>query len=331
MLKGHDDMVQKLVCSPDGTRLLSASALGQICLWDLQEGTCEKTMPLPGGIVSLSIAFTRDNVPLAALKENHCVTVLNVLTGERAPSMDLHCLATPVFSPDGSLLVMCCREGVMHVRGTQSAFRDVIASPRGANANDRCTVSNSNGLLAMGARHCIYICDLPEHREMTLFAEGTGEVRVIAFAPDDDVLAAVINTTTVILWDVKTRAILHRLPSRDWIMGIAFSQTGRFLLTPSISDGVFVNIVIRAGPAPTTKNATLRMWDTRIGEIKCEIAVRPTFVAIISKDDSEIISGETAGDIIIHPSNIRIPRVIDPDVEFDGIKSGARPPTPQTS
>ena len=104
VLKDHQVPIRCLAFSPDGKILASGGADQVVKLWNVASGQKIDTLPHKGTVSSL--AFSPNSLTLATVTEDSSVTLWDVGTRKARRTLTGHSgtMATPAFSPDGSLI-----------------------------------------------------------------------------------------------------------------------------------------------------------------------------------------------------------------------------------
>jgi len=106
-LRGHTGGVFNVAFSPDGARLVSASADRTLRVWDVESG--KELMTLRGHDESaLSVAFSPDGTRIASVSEDRTVRLWDAATGALVLTLEGFKQGTysVAFSPDGKQLAV---------------------------------------------------------------------------------------------------------------------------------------------------------------------------------------------------------------------------------
>ena len=191
-LQGHEDRVDELVFSPDGT-ILAAHALDTpVRLWDVTTGHSLITLTEKLGF-SRILMFSKDGKTFVGQTKSGEIELWDVATKKLRTRLDgklnstIHALA---FSPDAKIIA-------------------------GVNPNGDFRVWDAN----TGA-------------ELFSFVTGnTEKLNALAFSPDSSTLASG-HTTTIQFWDTRTFTQLsNRIDANALLSALVFSPDGRTVTT----------------------------------------------------------------------------------------------------
>ena len=100
ILEGHTESVNRVVFSPDGKMLASASQNRTIRIWDVATGAHKLT---GHNAYIYSVAFSPDGKTLASGSENGRIRLWDITTGQYRVTLEGHrsAVRSVAFSPDG--------------------------------------------------------------------------------------------------------------------------------------------------------------------------------------------------------------------------------------
>jgi WD40 repeat protein len=225
--------------TPDGRRILTASADGAAEVWDASTGRRVELLS-PANATGLEQSTLSPDGKLAVTADDHGVVRIWALANRRL----LGTIENPVgagingvsVSPDGKVLVTADSDGSVRLwnLATRTAFAR-FALPRGTSsyaaaisAGGVVAAAGSDGtaeLWRQGTRH-------PFH---TLRDPDGDALYAITFSPNGRIVATASFDGVARVWDVATGALVARLPEPGGapVYGVAFSPDGRRLLTAS--------------------------------------------------------------------------------------------------
>ncbi|MFV1958769.1 MAG: WD40 repeat domain-containing protein, partial [Planctomycetota bacterium] len=298
VLAGHMDDVVTASIAPDGRFAASGGFGGTIRLWDLETRELARAF-LGQATVVTHVRFSPDGQRLAAAYDDGRIVVRDlpdgrVVGGWRAHEGTVRALA---YLPGGTRLVSVGQDGLLRAWDAEAGTK-VGEVPIGeALADDvrgpgQIAVSHDGRWIATGD---------PDGRIRLFAANGLrplrdlrghdGEIRGLAFSPDDGVLASVSTDQTLRLWDPATGGLIRSSSGRNpelgrdaGLNGVTFSPDGSRIATGSFSGLVRLWAVegvrllatlgqdhwvteIHFSPDGTRlltplTNATVRIWDS---------------------------------------------------------------------
>ncbi|HYH28058.1 MAG TPA: hypothetical protein VEA19_04670, partial [Actinomycetota bacterium] len=239
-LSGHGGMLTGLRFSPDGTKLIAASASGAsqypdsrtVPIWDPRSGDLVGT--LVGHTDEISgVAFSPDGRRIATGSYDGTLRVWDASTGRQEHSLKVEADAFGIaFSPDRRFLLagIGC-EGPITVWDARTLRQRTVLE-----GHDECiqalTFHPDGRLLSASWDGTAKLWDLRTNRAVATLSGHTGPVVGVAVSPDGARIATSSIDGTAKLWDAETGTEILTLFGHDRIVHtVAFSPDGRFLAT----------------------------------------------------------------------------------------------------
>ncbi|RKU35770.1 hypothetical protein C6496_15855 [Candidatus Poribacteria bacterium] len=223
--------------SPDGSQIAVATPNG-VVLYDTYSGNPVTPFPiLVGDVIALTISPVREREggqTIAVANENGIVRLWNARTGEHSADFIGH--------TDPVVALAFSPDGNTLASGSLREIR----------------------LWDLTARATSPAAVLQGHRDM---------VTTLAFSPDGRTLASTSFYGTILLWDVETGQLRHRLPAHtDSIQALAFSPDSEILVSGSYW-------------SPNAES-TIRVWNPHTGRLLStfEDHTTPVFALAFSPD-----------------------------------------------
>jgi WD40 repeat protein len=250
---GTGGPVVAVAFDPDG-KLLAIGGVGtgrRVLLWDTAAGSVVATVPLESDPVNLTLAFSPDARTLLIGGLTTDAELWDVASRRRTITVAQPSLAASV-GPDGlfGFAGTASGHGVAHLWDAMT--RRVVATfPDGGPDYlvDTVAFSPDGRYLATGGYSDLLaspvdfpghttLWDLPARRPIATLRTpgGQGRVRVVAFSPDDRLLAVGAsgrsNASQLTLWQVPTHRLVGEVPAQRGAVGVvslAFSPRGDLL------------------------------------------------------------------------------------------------------
>ncbi|MCP4345428.1 MAG: tetratricopeptide repeat protein [Desulfobacterales bacterium] len=242
----HSGLVSSLAFSPDGTRLASGSSDNTIRLWDVKNGTLQKTLVNHTDKV-WSVAFSPDGALLASGAADNMIRLwdakngydLNIVKGHKDE------VRSVAFSPDGQWLASGSNDKTVRLWNIKNLENEISPNTLGGNSGWALSVAFSpdGAYLASGSSDSkIRLWKMKSrkivHRE---FKGHTGLVLNVAFSPNGKNLASGSDDGTIRLWKIETGEQMQSLEiDGHWGWSVAFSPYGKILAGTSSDNKIFL-------------------------------------------------------------------------------------------
>jgi len=247
-LKGHRNLVTRVVYSPTDEEVASASGDGTIRLWDLETGSQLLILKDHASDV-LGLAYSPHGDMIASCSADMTVRLWDVITGDCRKVLSGHTgyIYGVVYSPSENQIASCSRDTMLRfwevetgecirvLSGHNDTVWDVTYSPHGdqiASASSDKTVRLWN----VETGSCLHI----------LYGY-TNAVCSVVYSPKGDQVVSGSMDMAVRFWDVETGSCLHTLTGhRGAVFCVSYSPKGDKVVTGSA-------------------DKTLRLWDASAG------------------------------------------------------------------
>jgi len=246
-LKGHLSYVKRVVYSPTGEKIASASADETMRLWDMATGSQLHVLNHASDFFGLAYSPKGDLIASGAA--DRTVRLWNVITGDCSKVLSGHTGSVygVAYSPSGERIASCSAdtgirlwdvetgESIRTLFGHSAAVWDVTYSPHGdqiASASQDNTVRLWN----VETGSCLHI--LNGH---------TRDILSVVYSPKGDQVVSGSMDRVVRFWDVETGSCRHTLTGHSGsVYSVSYSPKGDKVVTGS-------------------PDFTLRLWDASAG------------------------------------------------------------------
>jgi len=212
LLHGHTDVVFGLAFSPDGRRLISASADKTAIIWNLTARVAEHTLAGHREFI-FAVGFTPDSARVVTGSDDHDLRLWSVANGKEIRKMSGHGdkVRTVAFAPDGTIATGDWSGEIRTWNGKTGAFRKVLAkqptevgslsfSPDGSKLLSSISKSSADAN-PYGAN----VFDAATGRELVAYREHHNIVLATATSPDGRWAATGGGANNEIhIWDLES-------------------------------------------------------------------------------------------------------------------------------
>lgn len=276
----NDDTVWATRFSPDGKRLYTSGLGERILVWDVEKKAYADQIPVP---YAIHLALDKAGRLMAAGSPNGLSIVEPA--ARRITAKLEHPASQSLFSgtisPDGKKIAAGFRDGDILLGAVPPAGKPKVLKGHKM-AVQALAFSPDGRVLAAGGRDGkLSFWDAKTGRRTGLVQAHTHQIIKLEFSPDGTSLATTARDQSVRVWSVKTRSQRRVLFStKERLIPDDFDQRGAGGVIHNspefkrLTDQALFGLAYSgdgAMIAATIDNTTLRVWDTRTGEVLGEL------------------------------------------------------------
>ena len=204
-LEEHTSSVTRIVFSPDGTTLASASDNRTIRLWDVATGSLKHTLTGHRGNI-YSLAFSSDGSVLASADSEGKIRLWNATTGLYRVTLEGHQsgVNSLAFSPDGQTLASGSSDQTIRLWNATTSLYRVTLEGHSNSVNSIAFSPNGQTLASGSSDQTIRLWDATTGFHKQTFTEQGRSVYEISFIEGGKTLASKSSDQTFRLWDAST-------------------------------------------------------------------------------------------------------------------------------
>lgn len=273
-LVGHQDKVNVVAFSPDGSQILTGSSDHNLRLWNSQGEAIGQ--PLKGHTDNVTAAvFSPDGKLIASGSKDKTIRLWDKFRN-LIKSFDSHQdgITAIAFSPNGQLIVSSSDDGTVHLWDIQG---NPIGKPFVGHEDEITAIAFSpDGQLIASASQdrTVRVWDTQGNQVVRPWRKHQDLVNAVAFSPDGKLIASGGDDEKIRLWNLQGNEVAEPFIGHVGIIwSLAFSRDGKTIVSAS-------------------SDRTIRFWDLQGNEIKPPLRGHLGLInsVAISPDGSQVVS-----------------------------------------
>jgi hypothetical protein len=275
VLAGHTDVIFSAAFSPDGSRIVTASADRTARVWDAYTGAVLVTLSGHSDAVSAA-AFSPDGARIVTASWDKTARVWDAKTGAGLITLSGHndWVRSAAFSPDGASIVTASADDTAHIwnAGTGTTLATLVG--HSGDVRDAAYSSNGAFIVTASLDKTARVWNARTGATVATLSGHSDEVWSAAFSQDVTRIVTASRDDTARIWDARTGTGLITLSGHsDDVNGAAFSSDGSHIVTASDDN-------------------TARVWDALTGANLATLSGHSDWVtsAAYSPDGTHIVT-----------------------------------------
>lgn len=226
---GHQDWINVVIFSPDGTKLVSGSKDQTMLMRDAYTGQELRRFIGHSGPI-LSMAFSPDGAQLVSASEDKSIRLWDTATGRELMQISGH--TGPVnsveFSPDGSQLVSGAEDESIRLWDAESGEEVQRFTGHSGPVNSVSFFSDGTRFISGGVDQSIRLWEISSGQELQSFTGHTGAVNAVDISPSDALIFSGSDDKSARLWRVSDgqEILTQPLILTDEVRSVKFSADG---------------------------------------------------------------------------------------------------------
>ena len=274
-LSGHTKALFSAAFSPDGNRVVTASADNTARLWDAKTGAALATLSgHTAGVINA--VFSPDGSRVVTASYDNTARLWDAKTGAALATLSGHTdvVNSAVFSPDGSRVVTASRDKTARLWDAKTGA--ALATLSGHTDVVNSAVFSPDGSRVVTGSHdsTARLWDAATGAAFATLSGHAGSVTSAVFSPDGSRVVTASEDNTARLWDAKTGAALAMLAKHTGpVESAVFSPDSERVVTAS-------------------NDHTARLWDAKTGAALATLSGHTAVVrsAMFSPDGSRVVT-----------------------------------------
>jgi WD40 repeat protein/serine/threonine protein kinase len=280
-LKGHTSMVGSASFSPDGSRVVTASADKTAKVWDTKTGAEVLTLKGHTDFVE-SASFSPDGLRVVTASRDATAKVWDAKSGAEVLTLKGHTdfVESASFSPDGSRVVTGSADTTAKVWDAKTGAHVLTVKGHARGVTSASFSPDGSRIVTGGFDKTAKVWDAQTGAEVLTLKGHTGYVYSASFSPDGLRVVTASRDATANVWDARTGAAILTLRGHTRpVFSASFSPDGSRIVTGSI-------------------DKTAKVWDAQTGAEILPLKGHIGFVhsASFSPDGLQVVTGGLSHD-----------------------------------
>ncbi|MCK4897486.1 MAG: PQQ-binding-like beta-propeller repeat protein, partial [Anaerolineales bacterium] len=327
ILAGNEDIVNRVVLSPDDKTVFAGIDDGTVILWDLATGQILWEQQAHTLEVN-DVAFSPDGQFIAATFDDR-IMFWHTANGQLIRQIESIAIDQKiVFSPTGNQFATIGKEEVGRLVFWDFTSGEAIREfDRGSNIEDITYTADGSAILIASNDGVLTLLDAQTgqviYEVQQDLGTSAGALRFVAFSPDGTRVIVAFSNAGVLVWDLATGDLLQHFRYEGGVFSLAFHpedgavltggqgivrtinpQTGEILRANTAHSSAILDLAITSDgkhAVTTALDGIVRLWDLQSGQVVRRFAAPNTdlFEVALSPDAQTVLVGSTDGSVTL--------------------------------
>jgi WD40 repeat protein/serine/threonine protein kinase len=274
VLSGHGDIVLSAAYSPDGTRIVTASADKSARIWDASTGAQLGQLTGHGSSV-YAAAYSPDGSRIVTASDDKTARIWDARLGKQLAVLSGHGdqVSLADYSPDGTHIVTASFDKTARIWDASTGAQLVVLSGHGDSVISAAYSPDGTHIVTASDDKTARIWDARTGAQLAVLSGHGDRVESADYSPDGTRLVTASRDKSARIWDARTGTQLAVLSVGSLVFSAAYSPDGARIVTGSL-------------------DKTARIWDARSGVQLAVLSGHGSFVysAAYSPDGARIVT-----------------------------------------
>jgi len=233
--EGHSDDVYAVAVTSDGKRIVSGSWDNTIRIWDLDSGSCLKTLKGHTGSVK-SVALTSDGKRIVSGSDDNTIRIWGVETGTCLKTLKGHrySVSAVVVTSDGKRIVSGSDDKTIRVWDMETGACQKTLEGHTTFVKAVAVTTDGKRIVSGSDDKTIRVWDMETGACQKTLEGHKGSVNAVVVTLDSKRIVSGSNDLTIRIWDLEMGVCLKSLEGHEsWVRAVAVTSDGKRIVSGS--------------------------------------------------------------------------------------------------